>query len=66
MGRGVGALDHLTDGRAGWNLVTGFCNDEARNYGYDAVPAPETRYARAAEFVDASAAGSHEGSLMTI
>jgi alkanesulfonate monooxygenase len=52
IARGVGALDHLTHGRAGWNLVTGFCNDEARNYGYDAVPPPETRYARAAEFVD--------------
>ena len=52
IARGVGALDHLSHGRAGWNLVTGFCADEARNYGYDAVPPPETRYARAAEFVD--------------
>jgi FMN-dependent oxidoreductase (nitrilotriacetate monooxygenase family) len=52
IARGVGALDHLTQGRAGWNLVTGFCGDEARNYGYDKVPAPEARYARAAEFVD--------------
>jgi FMN-dependent oxidoreductase (nitrilotriacetate monooxygenase family) len=52
IARGVGALDHLTHGRAGWNLVTGFCGDEARNYGYDKVPEPEVRYARAAEFVD--------------
>ena len=52
IARGVGSLDHLTHGRAGWNLVTGFCNDEARNYGYDTVPPPEERYARAAEFVD--------------
>jgi FMN-dependent oxidoreductase (nitrilotriacetate monooxygenase family) len=52
IARAVGTLDHLTHGRAGWNLVTGFCADEARNYGYDTVPPPETRYARAAEFAD--------------
>jgi len=52
IARSVGALDHLSHGRAGWNLVTGFCNDEARNYGYDAVPPAEARYARAAEFVE--------------
>ena len=52
IARGVGTLDHLTHGRAGWNLVTGFCPDEARNYGWDTVPPPEMRYARAAEFVD--------------
>jgi len=52
IARGVGALDHLSHGRAGWNLVTGFCTDEARNYGLDAPPPPADRYARAAEFVD--------------
>jgi FMN-dependent oxidoreductase (nitrilotriacetate monooxygenase family) len=52
IARGVGALDHLSHGRAGWNLVTGFCTDEARNYGWDALPPAAERYARAAEFVD--------------
>jgi FMN-dependent oxidoreductase (nitrilotriacetate monooxygenase family) len=52
IARSVGALDHLSHGRAGWNLVTGFCADEARNYGYDALPPATERYARAAEFVD--------------
>jgi alkanesulfonate monooxygenase len=52
VARSVGALDHLSHGRAGWNVVTGFCADEARNYGLDSVPLPETRYARAAEFID--------------
>jgi alkanesulfonate monooxygenase len=52
IARGIGALDHLTQGRAGWNLVTGFCPDEARNYGYDALPPAETRYARAAEYLE--------------
>ncbi len=50
--RAVGSLDHLSHGRAGWNLVTGFCPDEARNYGWDSVPPAELRYARAAEFLD--------------
>jgi len=52
IARSVGALDHLSHGRAGWNLVTGFCADEARNYGLDALPPAAERYARAAEFVD--------------
>ena len=52
IARSVGALDHLSHGRAGWNLVTGFCADEARNYGLDALPPAPERYARAAEFVD--------------
>ncbi|MDR3538984.1 MAG: NtaA/DmoA family FMN-dependent monooxygenase [Acetobacteraceae bacterium] len=52
VARSVGALDHLSHGRAGWNLVTGFCPDEARNYGWDGVPPPDTRYARAPEFLD--------------
>jgi FMN-dependent oxidoreductase (nitrilotriacetate monooxygenase family) len=56
IARGVGALDHLSHGRAGWNLVTGFCADEARNYGLDALPPAAERYARAAEFVDVMAA----------
>jgi N-acetyl-S-(2-succino)cysteine monooxygenase len=50
--RAIGALDHLSHGRAGWNVVTGFCVDEARNYGWDAVPPPETRYTRAPEYLD--------------
>jgi FMN-dependent oxidoreductase (nitrilotriacetate monooxygenase family) len=52
VARAVASLDHLTGGRAGWNVVTGFCADEARNYGWDGVPPAETRYARAPEFVD--------------
>jgi len=50
--RAVGALDHLSRGRAAWNVVTGFCNYEAQNYGLDALPSAQTRYARAAEFVE--------------
>jgi FMN-dependent oxidoreductase (nitrilotriacetate monooxygenase family) len=52
IARGIGALDHLSQGRAGWNLVTGCCDDEARNFGLDAIPPPEERDARATEFLE--------------
>ncbi len=49
--RAVGSLDHLSGGRAGWNVVTGFSVEEAQNYGYPAVPASAERYDRAREFI---------------
>jgi N-acetyl-S-(2-succino)cysteine monooxygenase len=51
LARALASLDHISGGRAGWNLVTGFSPEEAQNYGFDAVaPSPE-RHARAREFV---------------
>jgi alkanesulfonate monooxygenase len=50
--RAIGALDHLSGGRAGWNIVTGFSVEEAQNYGFDAVPGGAARYERAIEFVE--------------
>jgi alkanesulfonate monooxygenase len=50
--RWLATLDHMSGGRAGANLVTGFSLDEARNFGLDAVLSSETRHARAIEFVD--------------
>jgi len=52
VARGFASLDHIAGGRIGWNLVTGFSRDEARNYGYDAVIDSDIRHARAREFVD--------------
>jgi FMN-dependent oxidoreductase (nitrilotriacetate monooxygenase family) len=49
--RAVGSLDHLSGGRAGWNVVTGFSVEEAQNYGYPAVPSTADRYERAKEFI---------------
>jgi FMN-dependent oxidoreductase (nitrilotriacetate monooxygenase family) len=52
LARSLASLDHLSRGRAGWNLVTGFSIDEARNFGDDVIaPSPE-RHARARESVD--------------
>ncbi|UOM32678.1 NtaA/DmoA family FMN-dependent monooxygenase [Acuticoccus sp. I52.16.1] len=44
------SLDWISGGRAGWNIVTAL--DGNANFGLDAMPAAEERYARAAEFTD--------------
>ena len=51
LARALASLDHISRGRAGWNLVTGFAVDEARNFGLDAVAPSAERHARAREFV---------------
>ena len=52
VARRVLALDHLSGGRIGCNLVTGVSESEARNFGHDSMPAHAKRYARASEFAD--------------
>ncbi len=51
LARALASLDHISKGRAGWNLVTGFALDEAQNYGLDAIAPSPVRHARAREFV---------------
>ncbi len=51
LARALASLDHISHGRAGWNLVTGFALDEARNFGLDAIAPSAERHARAREFV---------------
>ncbi|GAA3751203.1 LLM class flavin-dependent oxidoreductase [Streptomyces tremellae] len=55
LARRFASLDHLSGGRAGWNIVTTAGADAARNFGLDDTPPHRERYARAAEFVDVSA-----------
>ena len=50
LARMFGTLDHLSNGRAAWNLVTSAIGEE--NYGAEELPSPEDRYARAAETLD--------------
>ena len=50
--RQVATLDHLTNGRIGWNIVTSYLENAARNLGFGGLPSHEERYARAAEYVD--------------
>lgn len=52
LARLFSTLDHLSGGRAGWNIVTTASADAAANFGLDAHPDTPTRYARAAEFVE--------------
>ncbi|HEY6879601.1 MAG TPA: LLM class flavin-dependent oxidoreductase [Polyangiales bacterium] len=46
------SLDHISGGRAGWNVVSSFGEATAKNFGITPAPTHEERYARAAEFVD--------------
>lgn len=52
LARKFASLDHISGGRAGWNIVTSGGADEARNFGFDDTPDHAGRYDRAAEFVD--------------
>lgn len=50
IARMFASLDHISGGRAGWNLVTSQNEDEAPNFGLDVHPRHDDRYARAREF----------------
>jgi FMN-dependent oxidoreductase (nitrilotriacetate monooxygenase family) len=52
LARRIASLDHLSGGRAAWNIVTTFIPDVAANFGKDALPPHAERYAKAEEFVD--------------
>jgi FMN-dependent oxidoreductase (nitrilotriacetate monooxygenase family) len=52
VARGFGTLDHLSGGRAGWNIVTTSNANEAWNFGREHHPTHADRYRRAASFVD--------------
>ena len=50
LARKFASLDHISHGRAGWNLVTSTQPAEAANFGRDGVLAHKERYSRAREF----------------
>ncbi|AWW36107.1 LLM class flavin-dependent oxidoreductase [Streptomyces cadmiisoli] len=52
LARLFASLDHLSGGRAGWNIVTTGAPQAAGNFGLDAHPVHAERYERAREFVD--------------
>ena len=52
VARKFASLDHLSNGRAGWNVVTSGSDLEARNFNLDEHPLHEKRYERAEEFVN--------------
>ncbi|GAA4604457.1 FMN-dependent oxidoreductase (nitrilotriacetate monooxygenase family) [Actinoplanes octamycinicus] len=52
LARRFASVDHVSGGRAGWNIVTTAGADAARNFGLDDVPLHAERYARAGEFLE--------------
>jgi FMN-dependent oxidoreductase (nitrilotriacetate monooxygenase family) len=52
LARRFAALDHVSGGRAGWNIVTTAVRQAARNFGLGDRPDHLDRYRRATEFVD--------------
>jgi alkanesulfonate monooxygenase len=52
IARRFASLDHLSEGRAGWNIVTTSNPDAALNFGMDALMEHDERYERAREFYD--------------
>lgn len=52
VARKLASLDHLSHGRAGWNLVTSASDEEARNFGRESHLDHAVRYQRGAEFVE--------------
>ncbi|MFU8927622.1 LLM class flavin-dependent oxidoreductase [Acinetobacter puyangensis] len=51
LARKFASLDHISKGRAGWNVVTTASEAAAYNFGYDTQPTHAERYERAAEYV---------------
>ncbi len=52
VARALASLDHISRGRAAWNLVTSRYDEEARNFGGDDHLDHALRYERGAEFVE--------------
>src|ERR1700744_4187334 len=52
IARRFASLDHLSNGRAGWNIVTTSNPDAALNFGFDEHLEHDERYRRAREFYD--------------
>ena len=51
LARRFSTLDHLTDGRIGWNVVTGYLNSAAKGMGLVRQPEHDTRYEIAEEYM---------------
>src|SRR3981081_874827 len=50
--RRMSTLDHLTEGRIGWNVVTGYLDSAARGAGKDRQTAHDDRYEVADEYME--------------
>lgn len=48
--RKMSTLDHLSEGRVAWNIVTSYLDNAARNYGFDGLVKHDDRYIWADEY----------------
>ncbi|MCJ1461961.1 hypothetical protein MMC07_000561 [Pseudocyphellaria aurata] len=51
LARRLSTVDHLSKGRVGWNIVTGYLDSAARNLGFTEQPQHDNRYELAEEYV---------------
>jgi len=52
LARRLASIDHISGGRAAWNVVTTAGDVAARNFGLTGAPPHADRYGRAAEFIE--------------
>jgi alkanesulfonate monooxygenase SsuD/methylene tetrahydromethanopterin reductase-like flavin-dependent oxidoreductase (luciferase family) len=52
LARKFATLDHITDGRVGWNIVTSYLESAAKSYGLEKSIEHDERYKIADEFLD--------------
>ncbi len=52
LARRMSTLDHLTKGRIGWNIVTGYLDSAARSMGFEKLPEHDARYDAAEEYLE--------------
>jgi N-acetyl-S-(2-succino)cysteine monooxygenase len=52
LARQFASLDHISSGRAGWNIVTSWSGAAPGNFGHDERMSHADRYVRATEYVD--------------
>ena len=52
VARQFSSIDHISNGRAGWNIVTSPLEGSALNYGKPEHPEHDLRYRMAQEYVD--------------
>src|SRR6266852_7756028 len=52
LARLIASLDQVSDGRIGWNMVTGSSDFAARTFGMDKLPEHDLRYDMADEYMD--------------
>jgi FMN-dependent oxidoreductase (nitrilotriacetate monooxygenase family) len=55
LARSLATLDHLTDGRIGWNMVTSTSKEAAQDFGMDELPEHDLRYEMGDEFLQVMA-----------